>query len=64
MWEGGSLMAPPIPVIRGIRSQISAIVIILRQIRLACGSYTLAIYQELSEQRYLVVGLRNALDQE
>jgi uracil phosphoribosyltransferase len=57
-------MAPPIPVIRGIRSQISAIVIILRQIRLACGSYTLAIYQELSEQRYLVVGLRNALDQE
>lgn len=41
-----------------------AIVIILRQITLACGSYTLAICQDVSEQRYLVTGLRNELDQE
>ena len=41
-----------------------AIVIILRQITLASGSYTLAICQDVSEQRYLVTGLRNELDQE
>ncbi|AKV98267.1 hypothetical protein AWH63_18490 [Marinobacter sp. C18] len=41
-----------------------AIVIILRQITLACGSYTPAICQDVSEQRYLVTRLRNELDQE
>jgi PleD family two-component response regulator len=41
-----------------------AIVIILRQITLACGSYNLAICQDVSEQRYLVTRLRNELDQE
>jgi len=41
-----------------------ATVINLRQISLACGGYTLAMCQDVSEQRYLVTGLRNELDRE
>lgn len=54
---------PALEAVRGDGTRF-AIVIILKQIALACGSYTLAICQDVSEQRYLISGLRNELDQE
>ena len=57
------LANPALEAVRGDGSRF-AVVIVLRQVRLASGVYTLAVSHDVSEQRYLIKGLRHELDEE